>query len=106
MNNPTAKEQLDSMDEFADKALVALRHKIRRNFPNERSPLRWKKVSNTKIVSDDGHFLIEKTGDGDAARFTAKRLPKTILGSRLYTAEEAKTLCNKEASPLPLEPKP
>ena len=81
-----------------------VRARIRRNFPKERSPLHWRKVNNNRIVSTCDRFVIERRGDGDAARYTAKLKPDTVIGHRLMTAENAKELCEQHASPLPLEP--
>lgn len=91
-------------DDRADARLQKARERIRQNFPNERAPLTWRKTSATRIVSHCGKFAIEKTGDGDATRYTAKIQPHSIIGNRRYTLEEAKDDCNRHASPLPLEP--
>lgn len=81
-----------------------IRARIRKNFPKERSPLRWRKVNDRRLVSACNRFVIERRGEGDAARYTAKLKPDTVIGHRLLTAEQAKTLCEQHASPLPLEP--
>jgi len=47
---------------------------------------------------------VEKTGEGEAARYTAKILPTSIVGNRRYTLEQAQEDRNRQASPLPLEP--
>jgi hypothetical protein len=81
-----------------------IRRKIRYNFPRERSPLRWGKVSDRCIRSTCNRFQIERRGDGDAQRFYAFILPDTVIGHRLMSAEQARTICEQHASPLPLEP--
>lgn len=81
-----------------------VRAKIRRNFPNERSPLRWGKVSDRIIRSSCKRFQVERRGEGDATRFYAFILPDTVIGHRLITPEQAKQICEQHASPLPLEP--
>lgn len=90
-------------ESIADAKIQKLRERIRKNFPKERSPLRWKKVSESKIVSERGRFWIERHGEKDAARYTARMKPYTTIGHRLYSADEAKRLCEAHASPLPLE---
>lgn len=91
-------------DERAETKLRLARERIRKNFPDERAPLQWRRDSATRMVSSCGRFAIEKHGDGDAARYTAKLQPHSIIGSRRYTLEQAKEDCNRHASPLPLEP--
>jgi hypothetical protein len=80
-----------------------VRAKIRRNFPNERSPLRWGKISDRIIRSTCGRFQVERRGDDDAARYFAFILPTTVIGHRLLTEDHAKQICEQHASPLPLE---
>lgn len=81
-----------------------VRAKIRKNFPNERSPLRWGKISDRIIRSTCRRFQIERRGDGDATRFYAFILPDKVIGHRLLTADQARSICESHASPLPLEP--
>jgi len=83
-----------------------VRAKIQRNKPKERSPIIWRKVNEHSIVSHCGRFVIDRHGEGDAARFTAKLRPLTIIGHRCSTAEQAKQICEAHASPLPLEAPP
>lgn len=91
-------------DDVAETRIAKARERIRKNFPDERAPLTWRRDSATRMVSGCGRFAIEKTGDGDAARYTAKLQPHTVIGHRRYTVEQAKEDCNRHASPLPLEP--
>ena len=84
--------------------LEEVRAKIRKNFPDPRSPLQWRRDSPTRMVSTCGRFAIEKRGEGDAARYTAILQPRTPIGHRLYTVDAAKEVCSRHASPLPLEP--
>lgn len=94
-------------EELAEARLAKVRERIRKNFPDERSPLTWRRDSATRLVSSCNRFAIEKTGDGEAARYTAKLLPASVIGNRRYTLEQAKADCEAQASPLPLEaPKP
>lgn len=93
-------------DDEAEIKLAKMRERIRKNFPNPRDPLRWRKDSDTRLVSTCGRFAIEKHGEGDATRYTAKRQPHAVLAHRLFTAEQAKEVCNRHASPLPLDDKP
>ena len=81
-----------------------VRAKIQKNFPKERAALRWRNVSDNLMVSMCDQFAVEKHGQGDAARYTAKIRPNTVIGHRLMTFEKAKELCEQHASPLPLEP--
>jgi hypothetical protein len=90
-------------DDEAEIKLANIRERIRKNFPNPRDPLRWRKDSDTRLVSTCGRFAIEKHGEGDAVRYTAKRQPHSVLGQRLFTAEQAKEVCNRHAFPLPLD---
>jgi hypothetical protein len=83
--------------------LAKAREKIRRNFPNERAALHWRRDTPTRLVSICNRFAIEKTGEDEGARYTAKLLPHSIIGSRRYTVEQAKEDCCRHASPLPLE---
>ncbi len=83
-----------------------VRAKIQRNKPKERAPLRWRKVNEHCIVSTCERFVIDRHGDGDAARFTAKLRPMTVIGHRCLTADQAKSICEAHASPLPLEEPP
>ena len=85
--------------------LEQVRAKIRKNFPKERTALRWKKVTEHRIVSHCDRFVIDRHGEGDATRYTAKRKPDTVIGHRLLTSDKAKEICEQHASPLPLEPK-
>jgi len=93
-------------DELAESRLAKVRARIRKNFPDERAPLQWRRDTPTRLVSTCGRFSVEKHGDGEAARYTAKLLPHAVIGVRRYTPEEAKEDCNRHASPLPLEPAP
>jgi hypothetical protein len=93
-------------DDGLDIKLAKLREKIRANFPDPRAPLQWRKDTDSRIVSTCGRFAIEKHGEGDAARYTAKLQPHTIIGHRRYTPEQAKEDCHRHASPLPLESPP
>jgi len=81
-----------------------VRAKIQRNFPKERSPLRWARVSDRIIRSTCGRFQIERRGDEAATRYFAFMRPDKVIGARLGSAEQAKTICEQHASPLPLEP--
>lgn len=76
---------------------------IRRNWPKERSPLRWRKVTERIIRSHCDRFQVERRGEGDAVRYFAFLLPTTVIGYRILTAEQAKQICEQHASPLPLE---
>lgn len=100
-----AKERALEEDN-ADLRLAKARERIRKNFPNERAAVQWRRDTPTRLASTCGRFAIEKTGDGEAARYTAKLLPHSIIGSRRYTVEQAKEDCNRHASPLPLEAPP
>ena len=90
-------------EEAAETKLAKMRERIRRNFPDPRAPLQWRKDSETRLVSHCGRFAIEKHGEGDAVRYTAKLQPHSVIGVRLFTAESAKEVCNRHASPLPLD---
>lgn len=87
----------------AERKLREARERIRKNFPDERAPLHWKKDNDTRISSTCGRFWIERRGEGDAARYTAMMKPYAVLGATLATAAQAKEVCNRHASPLPLE---
>ena len=76
----------------------------RRNWPKARSPIIWRKVNEHTLMSHCGRFVIDRHGDGDAARFTAKLRPMTVIGHRCLTQDQAKQICEAHASPLPLEP--
>ncbi len=90
-------------DDLAELQLAKVRARIRRNFPNERAALQWRKEAFNRFVSTCARFAIERHGEGEAARFTAKLQPATVIGHRLYTIEAAKEVCERHASPLPLE---
>jgi hypothetical protein len=90
-------------DDLAEVRLAKARERIRKNFPDGRAPLHWRRDTPTRMVSSCGRFAIEKHGDGEAARYTAKLLPHSIIANRRYTLEQAKEDCNRHASPLPLE---
>lgn len=90
-------------DDTAEIRIAKARERIRKNFPDDRQALRWRKDTDTRIVSTCARFAIERHGDGDARRYTAKRQPNTVIGHRLYTVEQAKEVCCRHASPLPLE---
>jgi hypothetical protein len=100
---PAAKRQLFD-DETAELRLAKVRDRIRKNFPNERAALHWRRDTPTRLVSICGRFAIEKTGEGEALRYTAKLLPHSVIGNRRFSLEQAKEDCNSHASPLPLEP--
>jgi hypothetical protein len=92
--------------ELDDQRLARVRERIRRNMPKERSPLQWRQTGK-RMVSHCGQFAIEKSGKGDATRYTAKLVMKTgetTIGHRQFTFEAAKQICCNYASPLPLEP--
>lgn len=93
-------------DDTADLRIAKARERIRKNFPDERAALQWRRDTDKRIVSTCGRFAIEKTGEGDAARYTAKQQPHSVIGVRRYTLEQAKEDCNRHASPLPLEASP
>lgn len=101
-----AKNRRRYDDDTAELRIAKVRERIRKNFPNVRAALQWRRDSPTRMVSTCGRFAIEKVGEGDAARYTARLQPHTIIGARRYTAEQAKEDCNCHASPLPLEPPP
>jgi hypothetical protein len=103
LNETLAKRAL-SEDLSAEARMRAARERIRKNFPNERAALQWRRDSANRLISHCGKFAIEKSGSGDGVRYTAKLLPTSIIGSRRYTLEEAKQDCDSHASPLPLEP--
>lgn len=90
-------------DDTADLRIAKARERIRKNFPDARAPLQWRRDTEKRLVSTCGRFAIEKTGEGDAARYTAKQQPHSVIGVRRYTLEQAKEDCNRHASPLPLE---
>ena len=90
-------------DDLAEVRIQRVREKIRRNFPNPRAALQWRKDSDHRIVSTCGRFSIERHGDGDAARYTARLQPHSVIGVALLSPELAKEVCNRHASPLPLE---
>lgn len=98
-----AVQQRTLEEDLTEVRLAKARERIRKNFPNERAPLHWRKDSPTRLVSGCGRFAIEKHGEGDATRYTAKLLPSSIIGNRRYTLEEAKEDCCRHVSPLPLE---
>lgn len=93
-------------EDIADVRLAKVREKIRRNFPDGRAALHWRHDSPTRLVSTCGRFSIDKHGEGDAQRYTAKLQPNTVIGHRRFTLEQAKEDCNRHASPLPLEEPP
>lgn len=90
-------------DDQVEIRLAKARERIRKNFPTGRAALHWRRDTATRMVSSCGRFAIEKSGEGDAARYTAKLLPLSIIGNRRYTVEQAKEDCCRHASPLPLE---
>jgi hypothetical protein len=102
--NQTLAKRHAAEDSRLDARMAKARAKIRRNFPNERAAVQWRRVSANRLLSHCGQFEIERSGTGEAARYTAKRLPSSVIGARLYTVEEAKQACDSQASPLPLEP--
>lgn len=91
-------------DDMAEVKMAKIRERIRKNFPNAHAALQWRKQSNTRIVSHCDRFAIDRAGEGDAVRYTAILKPHSILAARLFTLEQAKEVCNRHASPLPLEP--
>jgi len=103
--NETLAKRGAADDAMADARMQKARERIRKNFPDERAPLQWRRDSPTRMVSTCGRFAIEKHGEGDAARYTAKLQPHSVIGARRYTLEQAKGDCNNHASPLPLEPR-
>lgn len=90
-------------DDTAEVQLAKARERIRKNFPDARAALQWRRDSPSRMVSSCGRFSIEKHGEGDAARYTAKLQPHSVIGVRRYTLDQAKEDCNRHASPLPLE---
>jgi hypothetical protein len=102
--NETLAKRSRAEDETAELRMFKVRERIRKNFPDERAALQWRRDSATRLVSTCGRFAIEKHGEGEAARYTAKLQPHSIIGNRRYTLEQAKEDCNSHASPLPLEP--
>jgi hypothetical protein len=90
-------------DDTAEVRIAKVRERIRKNFPDERAALTWRKDSGSRIVSTCGRFAIERHGDGAATRYTAKLQPHSVIGINLLTADLAKDVCNRHASPLPLE---
>lgn len=93
-------------DEVAETRLAKAREKIRKNFPDGRAALHWRHDSPNRLVSTCARFSIDKHGEGDATRYTARLQPNTIIGHRRFTVEQAKEDCCRHASPLPLEPPP
>jgi len=93
-------------DDSAAARLAKARERIRKNFPDERAALQWRRDSANRLVSVCGRFAIETAGEGDATRYTAKLLPHSVICVRRYTLEQAKEDCNSHASPLPLETPP
>jgi hypothetical protein len=93
-----AAEQLE-----AEARLAQVSAKIRRNFPDPRAPLCWRRDSPTRIVSICARFAIESCGEGDAKRYRALALPHAVIGVALASAAAAKEICNRHASPLILE---
>jgi hypothetical protein len=102
--NETLAKRRSAEDDLAALRIAKTRASIAKNFPNERAALQWRRDSATRLVSTCGRFAIEKHGDGEAARYTAKLQPHSVIGNRRYTLEQAKEDCNCHASPLPLEP--
>jgi hypothetical protein len=90
-------------DDAAEVRIAKLRERIRKNFPDDRAALTWRKDSPSRLVSTCGRFAIERHGDGDQARYTAKLQPHSVIGVSLMSADLAKDVCNRHASPLPLE---
>lgn len=99
-------ERYRAEEEIAEARLAQVRARIRKYFPDERSPLQWRRDTPNRLLSTCGRFAIEKSGEGDAVRYDAKLKPSTIIGHRRYTLEQAKEDCNRHASPLPLEGPP
>ncbi len=94
-------------DDRADVRLAKIREQIRRNFPDGRAALQWRRDSPFRMVSTCNRFAIDKLGDGETTRYNAVLLPHTLIGHRRFTVEQAKEDCCRHASPLPLEePKP
>lgn len=102
--NETLAKRGAAEDAKAEALMQKARARIRKNFPNERAALQWRRDSPNRLVSTCGKFAIEKSGEGDGVRYTAKKQPHSIIGNRRYTLDEAKEDCNRHASPLPLEP--
>lgn len=101
LNHAAVRRAAD--DDLADLRMAKARERIRKNFPDDRAPLTWRRDTPTRLVSTCGRFAVEKTGEGDAARYTAKLLPHSVIGNRRYTPDQAKEDCCRHASPLPLE---
>lgn len=92
-----------AQDDAAEIKIKRVREMIRKNFPNPRAALTWRKETDSRIVSTCGRFAIERHGEGDTARYTAKLQPHGVIGVSLHSADLAKEICNRHASPLPLE---
>lgn len=101
MTIPTKRRSFD--DDVAEVRLAKIRAKIQRNLPKERSPLHWRKVADRLMRSHCNRFQVEKRGDGEAVRYYAFILPDRVIGHRLLTADQAKEVCERHASPLPLD---
>ena len=99
----TVKARNRAEDDSAEIKLAKIRERIKKNFPNPRAALTWRRDSPTRTVSTCGRFAIEKHGEDDKARYTAKLQPHSVIGANLLSAEIAKEVCNRHASPLPLE---
>jgi len=76
----------------------------RRNWPKERKALIWRKIDERRSRSHCNRFQVERRGEGEATRYFAFILPTTVIGHRLASLEQAKEVCERHASPLPLEP--
>jgi len=90
----------DDRDELR---LAKARDIIRKNSPAASAALHWRRDSPSRMVSTDGRFSVDKHGEGDAVRYTAKLQPNTIIGHRRFTLQQAQEDCCRHASPLPLE---
>jgi hypothetical protein len=90
-------------EDLLEHRLAEARKRIRRNFPKVTAALRWRKDSDKRLVSMCGRFSIERHGEGEKARYTAKIQPHSVIGVALASAQQAKEVCERHASPLPLE---
>lgn len=100
--NPT-KVRNRAEDDMAELRMAKIRERIKKNFPDPRAALTWRRDSPTRMVSTCGRFAIERHGENDKARYTAKLQPHSVIGASLLSAELAKDVCNRHASPLQLE---
>lgn len=97
-------EALATEEQEAERAIARAKAICQRNMPDPRAPLQWKKLSESVIASTCGRYRIARHGEGVTERFSAYLFPNAVLGERLITVQEAKDICGRHASPLPLEP--